>query len=527
MQRARLFAFVFPLLSASAAAQVVLIESGHTLTKLVDSTNPIHPSQALLESTLPTGSIESVGVDPATGDAYVQLIAPGASFISTTTHVFKVSKSGVVTPVAVDTHLGANGRGTDLAFDSVHGFLVTEDQRSVPPRIATIDPVSGAIGTYSGVAPGLLWSATFGMDFSKGVGGTVVPFNDIVFATDLGGGINSATYGGSTSTTRIPGPALPDVGDDLVIQPDGDWVWVGDFYGGIIAWDPAPPYQGTSGGLNLQAMFESAGLAFVHGSRGSGCSSSGEIYVSYSGGPGGSGIFRVNESLTTATLLVKVGNGVSSGVHDLAVGPSTVGSGSSLFFTVHDSLAGGSGGGEQVWELSLPECVTPECFLLFGEARGAAAWGDGGHVWTTLLAGITTSYPVTMEKGPSFPIEIASDWLRRARIQDPPIGDELSAVPWDRFTVQVLLWNPIAYPSRPEQYSPALEVTIWPSGAVSAIPYGAGNGMTIGVEIVTDGEERSMRFPFHIHTPSAADDPAGATAPGGDAPLHSGSSAGR
>jgi len=65
------------------------------------------------------------------------------------------------------------------------------------------------------------------------------------------------------------------------------------------------------------------------------------------------------------------------------------------------------------------------------------------------------------------------------------------------------------------------------SGAVSAIPYGASNGMTIDLEIVTDGEERSMRFPFHIHAPSAANDPEGTTAPGGTPPLHPGSADGR
>lgn len=158
-----------------AWAQVTLVEPGHTLNQIVDSAVPLHPSQTLLDTTMPIGDIESIGIDPSTGDLYVQLESPAGSFSSSTTHIFMVSPAGVVTPLLLNTGFGINSRGTDLHFDPSTGFLVTQDQNG--GGVATVDPVLMVTGP---LAPFIFSTGTFGMDFSAGVGGSDVPAGDIV-----------------------------------------------------------------------------------------------------------------------------------------------------------------------------------------------------------------------------------------------------------------------------------------------------------------------------------------------------------
>lgn len=335
-----------------SVAQVVLVEPGHALRKIVDSAEPLDPSQTRLDTVAPDGGIESIGVNQSATALYVQIIDPFGSFQSLTTDIFQVDPTtGVVTPVALGTGFGINARGTDLHFDPSTGLLVTQDQNFAPAgRVATVDPGSGMIGTYSPVTPVPFPGATFGMQFSAGRGGSDVPAGDIVFTADVGAnGIHSVTFGGATATTHVPDAALPGGGDDMVIQPNGDWIWVGDFAAGIIRFSPAAPHNNVPSALNLEGIFNDAGLPFIFGSRGTVCDTTGDVYVSYSGELGGSGIFRLDPGLSRATLLVTIGQaGETEGLHDLIVGRSSVsGSAFSLYFTVHNSATGG----EQVWEL--------------------------------------------------------------------------------------------------------------------------------------------------------------------------------
>jgi hypothetical protein len=341
---------------ATAQAGVVLVEGGHILNPLVDSQNPLHGSQGQLDSACvfgAAGNIESIGVDPATGTLFVQLAHPATFFQSTTTCIFSVTPAGVVTLIDANTGFGINGRGTDLHFDPATGLLVTQDQNTTPLRIATIAPGSGVKGTYSLVtAPVFGGLATFGMGFSAGLGGSDVPAGDIVFTTDgAGNGIHSVTFGGvGTTTHALGGPALQP-GDDLVLQPNGTWVHVGDFTRPITAFSPAVGHAASLSALNIQTMFTNAGLPFIHGSRATVCDITGDLYVSYSGAPGGSGIFRVDSTLTSATHLLSItGN---DGLHDLTAGPSSSGSGNSVYFTVHDTGTAG----EEIWEVTVPECA--------------------------------------------------------------------------------------------------------------------------------------------------------------------------
>ncbi len=121
----------------SSPGQVVLVEGSHTLSKLVDSNVTLDPSQAMLNDF--AAEIESIGVDPSTGDLYIQLAEQPGVFTPTsvTTHIYKVTPAGSVSPVVLGTGFGINSRGTDLHFDPVTGLLVTQDQNFAgggPPR---------------------------------------------------------------------------------------------------------------------------------------------------------------------------------------------------------------------------------------------------------------------------------------------------------------------------------------------------------------------------------------------------------
>lgn len=376
----------FSSLVALASAQVVLVEPGHRLTRLMDSMAPLHPTQVIVEQTLPIGDIESICVDPNNGDVFFQLIVPAGSPVSTTTHVFRLSPSagGLVTPVAVNTGFGINERGTDLQLDPWRGLLVTQDQNFLPRhRLASINPMTGAIGTWSVVTtPPIFGASTFGMDLSLGAGGSIAAPGALVFTSDAGAsGIHECRYLGLASITHVPGTSLPGGGDDLVIQPDGDWIWVGDFTRPITKFLPFPPFAAFPSLLDVQTMFTNAGLGFIAGSRAAVCDVTGVIYVSFSGTTGGTGIFRIDEALTTATLLLTVGGpSFNQGVHDLEVGPSSTGLGNSLYFTVHDAVTGG----EQIWEMSAGACcpvragsvVVPDVFAR-NVPNSIAAWPPG------------------------------------------------------------------------------------------------------------------------------------------------------
>ena len=72
---------------------------------------------------------------------------------------------------------------------------------------------------------------------------------------------------------------------------------------------------------------------------------------------------------------------------------------------------------------------------------------------------------------------------------------------WDnRFTVQVLMWNPEVFPGLPEQYTGALAVHVGLDGSVATRPYGTTvGGLDIWHEVVLNEDgQRMIRFPFSI-----------------------------
>jgi hypothetical protein len=387
---------------APAAGSVTLAEAGRVLRQIVDSGVPLHASQTLLDTACAFQSdpfipnnIESIAVHPVTGTLWVQISAGGGGDdTGVDTCVFAVSPAGVVTPVSLSTGLRVSARGADMVFDPTTGLLLTMDEtevesepepdvrlessarvddyaygrartkaeagvRSAPQpgtvevhgRIASIDPSDGTVATYSQLsAPGFGPGGTFGMQFSAGIG--VVPAGHVVYTTDVeANGIYSTNAGGTNGPAYV---TPPEAGDYLVIQPDGDWVHIGDGGGQIIAYSPFAPHAASPSDLSVDVLLDDEGLTPTFGTRASVCSNSGTVYVSQSGEGGGAGIFRIDESLSTATLVVAIEDG--EGLHDLVVGPSSQGSGTSVYFTVWDS----GQGTQEVWEVTAPECTVIE-----------------------------------------------------------------------------------------------------------------------------------------------------------------------
>jgi hypothetical protein len=361
-----IFSVVMVFLAGTGQADVVLVEPGHTMTKLVDSAFPSHPSQIDLDFACEfepnSYDIESIAVDESTGRLWVQLEFPAGSFQSTSTCIFEVT-GGIVTLVNSNTGFGINSRGTDMHFDPATGLLITQDQNTAPlKRISTQVPAFlGPTGTHCFVPPPIFdGHGTFGGDFSAGIGGSDVPLSDIVFTTDrLGNGIHSCTFGGVGTTHALGGPSL-QLGDDMVIQPDGDCIHIGDFRRPITRFLPSAGHAGFPSALNIQTIFTDAGRPIGPGSRATVCDITGDIYVSYSGAPGGSAIFRIDEGLTTATHVVDIID--DQGLHDLTLGPSSSGVGKSVYFTVHNVFTQG----EEVWEVTVPECNAIEVDKVYG-----------------------------------------------------------------------------------------------------------------------------------------------------------------
>jgi hypothetical protein len=363
------------LLALNLTAQVTKVEAGHTLQKIVDSANPIHPSQSLLTSTLPQGTVESIGLDPA-GNIYVQVGSfTGGPYKSATTHIFKITPGGVVTVLAANTGFGINNRGTDLIYHPATAQLLTQDQNN--NRIASVDPGTGTIASHApfDFSPSL---GTFGAAIAGGIG--IVPPGYLAFVSDtIATGLYSTPFGGPAVKHATP----PTPGDDIVIQPDGDWVHAPDTSGGpLAAYNPTTFARTDSAtGLNVRGMFLGAGLPFVFGTRLAGCSNTGEMYATYSGGPGGPAVFRVNEPLTTATMVAQITPPYNKGIQDIAFGKATSGWGNSVYMTVN---RGDAGNAVEVWELTAP-CGTVLIDLKPGSNPNCVQPAGGGSAPVSIL----------------------------------------------------------------------------------------------------------------------------------------------
>jgi hypothetical protein len=404
------------LCAAFAHAGLVVNEPGHAAVLLADSAVPLHPSQSQLGNAAAT-PLESIGIDPATGRIYLQRMSSRFGCPSTTTAIFSldVGAGGVVTPIVADTGFGICSRASDLGFDPATGLLLAQDDDFAGGRIATVDPVTGVIGTW--VQPSVFTGNSFGMQMAPGIG--IVPAGDVVYLADLGGGMSSAPLGGP-NVFHAPFPI--GGGDDLYIQPDGDIVFLGDFGEGIWTYDPTTFVPSLATVPSALQIFLDAGLSFGCGTKGTVCPDTGDGFLSWSCDPGGDGIFRLDEPLTTATLLATVAFPPDEGVQDMVVGPSSDGSGRRSLYVVLTRLLTGA---NQVWE------ITDVC----GEPSVAGPTCDAGGPYTgtcrdVVLDGVTVDDPsggaVEVRYTSSDPaVVLPAGWLPAGPGALPPVVAEL------------------------------------------------------------------------------------------------------
>ncbi len=120
--------------------------------------------------------------------------------------------------------------------------------------------------------------------------------------------------------------------------------------------------------------------------------------------------------------------------------------------------------------------TSAECHLLVSGGVGNSDQSIFGHLYNTQLAGLRHSYPVTMVDMPSF------GW------------DQLPQT----MTVQVVMYNPLMFPTNPDQFSRAMRVTKTGFGTVSTEYFGNRDGIGLRADVFTVNGQPRIRFPFRI-----------------------------
>jgi hypothetical protein len=144
-----------------------------------------------------------------------------------------------------------------------------------------------------------------------------------------------------------------------------------------------------------------------------------------------------------------------------------------------------------------------ECLLVFGDGPGNEAYDADGHSWQTQIDNITDSYEVLLTNTPTFVISDPNPVTTRGPHTSGGQGT-IGSVPLEpsvaqEFTVQVVMWNPTAFPANPEQSSNGLAVKVMPNGRIFTIPFGETDGMEVWAEVGYDADgQRVISFPFSI-----------------------------
>lgn len=149
------------------------------------------------------------------------------------------------------------------------------------------------------------------------------------------------------------------------------------------------------------------------------------------------------------------------------------------------------------------EAVLPECFLVFGQGLGAAAFAPAGFAFDTGLADVSAFHAVLMDDIPSFslPEDIAalgaSVGGTPTTVAGPGSVADLAG-PDGLFFAQVMMWNPVEVPDAPEQYSGVLACWLDLSGILHARPLETGSiDLSAAVGVDADGAP-VVSFPFAI-----------------------------
>jgi hypothetical protein len=127
-----------------------------------------------------------------------------------------------------------------------------------------------------------------------------------------------------------------------------------------------------------------------------------------------------------------------------------------------------------------------ECHQLLALTTGTQAYNIFGHVYDTQVTNVIGTYPVTREDIPSFRVP------RTYQYSNPHVFTG------SRY-VQVVMFNPLAFPQNPSQWSRVMRLNFEPSGIITTSYSGTRNGMSVRMQTYYDTRGQGwMRFPFTI-----------------------------
>jgi len=166
-----------------------------------------------------------------------------------------------------------------------------------------------------------------------------------------------------------------------------------------------------------------------------------------------------------------------------------------------NGIGAAQSGAAYVFELGDPA----ECFLVVGDLPGTTNFYEVNHLFTTQVGPVIEgSYPVLLDDVPEFVLPTGVSTRVAAVGSQGPMRTTLAKPPrWlldGQFAVQVMMWNPVAFPGLPEQCTAGLFVVVQPDGTVHTEPYGTSvGGLEIWHEIDTNAAgQKVIRFPFSI-----------------------------
>ena len=136
------------------------------------------------------------------------------------------------------------------------------------------------------------------------------------------------------------------------------------------------------------------------------------------------------------------------------------------------------------------EVDVAECFLLLGKRNGRMDFAQGGYEFTAQVGGLLHWQAVTMENNPLIPLE-------------PLLAQAYTDAAGRRHVfAQVLMYNPLIFPSNPEQFSAPLHLIFSPTNKlISSNAYGVADGpMEMGARVVMDPSTGALALfmPFDL-----------------------------
>ncbi len=124
-----------------------------------------------------------------------------------------------------------------------------------------------------------------------------------------------------------------------------------------------------------------------------------------------------------------------------------------------------------------------QCMLVMGDGDGFVSYTPADHTFITQVGQVQSMEPVLLDDLATVRVPVkAMPSVRQSGFGATalPLQDDVI----EQFTAQVLMWNPLDFPTAPEKYTQGVLVTVTKYGSVSVVPYGQNVGMDLWVETV-------------------------------------------